>query len=156
MPNAVNITTPSDLEIVVTRDFAAPPQRVFDCHVRPDLMKRWMAPPPGWEFVSCEIDARVGGSFRNEFKNLEDGTTFVVSGVYTVMDPPYRIAHTEVMNGEPGESIETTVFVAIPGGTRLTNTWRYPTKAARDEALQSGMAEGFALTYEGLDAFLAA
>jgi uncharacterized protein YndB with AHSA1/START domain len=154
MPGPVTITTPSDLEIVLTRDFAAPPQRLFDCHTRPELMRRWMTPPPGWAFVSCEIDARVGGTFRNEFKNLATGDIVAVHGVYTVMDPPHRIAHTELADGHPGESVETTAFAEIPGGTRLTNTWSFTSKAARDAALQSGMVDGMAAPYDKLDDLL--
>ena len=41
MPNAVDVTTPSDLEIVMTRAFDAPRELVFECHTRPELVRRW-------------------------------------------------------------------------------------------------------------------
>src|SRR5690349_11221865 len=61
MPLPVHVSTPSEREIVMTRSFAAPRQLVWDCHTRPELIRRWMLGPPGWAMVLCEVDLRVGG-----------------------------------------------------------------------------------------------
>ena len=41
----LNVTTPSDREIVMTRVFDAPRSLVFDCYTKPELLKRWLLGP---------------------------------------------------------------------------------------------------------------
>ena len=59
----LSITLPSDREIVVTREFNAPRDLVFDCWTIPALIKRWLGPIE-WVMTTCEFDARVGGKWR--------------------------------------------------------------------------------------------
>src|SRR4030095_17033026 len=54
----------ADREIVMTRLFDAPRSLVFDAFTKPELLKRWLLGPPGWSMPVCEIDLRVGGSYR--------------------------------------------------------------------------------------------
>ena len=42
------VTTPSDLEIAMTRVFNAPRRLVFDALTKPALVKQWLLGPPGW------------------------------------------------------------------------------------------------------------
>ncbi len=67
----VDVTTPSDREIVVKRRFAAPRALIWDCHTRPELMRRWLLGPPGWTMPVCEVDLRVGGAYRFRWSNGE-------------------------------------------------------------------------------------
>ena len=64
---SVNVTLPSDREIMITRLFDAPRNMVFDCYTKPELLKRWMF-PEGWQLVVCDNDARVGSDFRWEWR----------------------------------------------------------------------------------------
>ena len=67
----------SDGDIVLTRVFDAPRQRVFDAHTRPELLKRWFG-PHGWRLVVCEIDLRVGGAWHYVLTGPADERSSVV------------------------------------------------------------------------------
>ena len=61
---AVTITTPSDREAVVTREFNAPAGLVFDALTKPDLIKRWYGPPGSIEQCESADRVSVAGSAR--------------------------------------------------------------------------------------------
>jgi uncharacterized protein YndB with AHSA1/START domain len=60
----LQITTPSNREIAMTRVFDAPRRLVFDAFTKPELVKQWLLGPPGWSMPVCEIDLKVGGAYR--------------------------------------------------------------------------------------------
>ena len=60
----LQITTPDDREIRITRSFDAPRQLVWDAYTRPELLKRWLGAMPGWSWAVCEMDVRKGGRYR--------------------------------------------------------------------------------------------
>jgi uncharacterized protein YndB with AHSA1/START domain len=130
----------ADREIVMTRVFDAPRERVFDAFTTPELVKRWMIGPDGWSLAACEIALSVGDAFRYVWRNDADGQDFVVSGVFTEIVCPERVAHTERFDDPdfPGESLETWTFEERDGRTTLTTTLLYESKEARDRALQAG------------------
>jgi uncharacterized protein YndB with AHSA1/START domain len=53
-PRKLQITTPSDREIAMTRTFDAPRRLVFDAFTRPELIKRWLGVRAGWTMPGCE------------------------------------------------------------------------------------------------------
>ena len=86
MRNALKVTTPTDREIVITREFDAPRELVWDAMSRPELLRRWLLGPPGWEMTVCEEDARVGGTFRWAWSG-PDGAAMAMHGVYREVVP---------------------------------------------------------------------
>ena len=60
----LQVSLPSDTEILMTRVFDAPRRLVFAALTQADLLRRWFNGPPGWRLDVCEIDARVGGKYR--------------------------------------------------------------------------------------------
>jgi len=63
----------SDRDLVVTRTFNGPARLVFEAWTKPELMKRWWAPKSfGLNMLSCEMDVRVGGSYRLVFAIGDD------------------------------------------------------------------------------------
>ena len=121
----LRITTPSELEVVVTRAFDAPRSLVFDALTRPELLKRWYG-PAGWALVICEIDLKVGGAFRLVSRRA-DGKDIGQCGVYLEIAAPERLVNTEWWEDwNPGEVLVTTVLlrggrqdpVATPRSTR--------------------------------------
>jgi hypothetical protein len=62
------------------RVFDAPRRLVFDAFTKPELLKRWFG-PHGWSLVVCEVDLRVGGTFRFVLRG-PDGREMGMRGVY--------------------------------------------------------------------------
>lgn len=154
MPKPVEVTTPSDREITVVRVFDAPRELIWDCHTKPELVKRWMLGPPGWSMPVCEIDLRVGGAYRYVWKNDADGTSFGSHGVHREIVAPQLIVTTEAMDGFDGEAINTLELAEAGGRTTLRINMLFPSKVHRDGALQSGMSDGMAMGYDRLETIL--
>jgi uncharacterized protein YndB with AHSA1/START domain len=156
--NTLQVTTPSDREIAMTRVFDAPRQLVYDAHTKPELVRQWLLGPPGWTMPVCEMDVRVGGTYRWVWRRDTDGSTMGMGGVYRDVVAPQRVVATEQFDEAwyPGEGLNTLVLVEHGGRTTLTQTMRYESREARDAVLKSGMQEGVTAGYARLDALLAA
>lgn len=155
MPKPVEVSTPSDREIRVARAFDAPAKLVWDCHTKPELIRRWMLGPPGWSMPVCEVDLTVGGAYRYRWRSDADGTEFGSSGVHKEIVPFSRIVTSERMEGFDGEAVNTLVFEEVGGRTTATITMLFASKEARDGALQSGMSDGMAMGFDRMDDILA-
>lgn len=155
MKNTLQLTTPSDREIVFTRLFNAPRNLVFDAFTKPALIQRWLLGPPGWTMPVCEFDACVGGKFRYVWRNAE-GHDMGMGGVIREFAPPERLVCTEMFDVDwtGGETLGTLVFTASDGQTTLTQTVLYSSREARDGALKTGMEQGMAFSYDRLEATL--
>jgi uncharacterized protein YndB with AHSA1/START domain len=149
----VTITTPSDREAVVTREFDAPAALVFDAVTKAELIKRWYGPPGSLDV--CESDPRVGGAWR--FGMNVGGNRMVKYGVYKEMDPPRRFVRTELYEGwVAGETVLSVDLVERNGKTTLTQHFLFPTQEVRDVMLKAGLTpQGMSAFYERLDVFLA-
>jgi uncharacterized protein YndB with AHSA1/START domain len=154
---ALKVSTPSDREVAVTREFAAPRGMVFDAHTKPDLVRRWLLGPPGWTMPVCEIDLRVGGNYRYVWRNA-DGRDMAVGGTFTEIARPARIVMTQLFDEDwtGGETLVTTELVERSGTTTLTTTVRYVSREARDAAIKTGMTQGMEAGYQQLEQLLAA
>jgi len=158
MKNAgsLQVTTPSDREIEMTRVFDAPRHLVFDALTKPELLQRWLLGPPGWSMPVCEIDLKVGGAYRYVWRSDDGAKEFGTGGVFHEIVSLNRTAATEKMDGFPGEGALTTQrLVEQDGKTTLTLTMRFESKEARDGALATGMDKGVAISYDRLDEVLA-
>jgi uncharacterized protein YndB with AHSA1/START domain len=152
----LQVTTPSDREIAMTRVFDAPRRLVYDAWTKPELLRRWLGVFGGWEFAVCEIDLKVGGAYRYLWHG-PGGNAMGMRGVYREIVPAERIVCTEVFD-QPwyeGEAVDTLEFVEQGGKTTATITVRYPSKAVRDAVLQSPMKDGVAAGYDKLAELLA-
>jgi uncharacterized protein YndB with AHSA1/START domain len=146
-----------DLDIVITREFAAPRRLVFDAHTRPELLRRWFG-PYGWRLEVCEIDLRVGGSWYYLMRGPA-GKEMTLRGTYLEIDAPARIVTTEsnvdCYARAEHQSIASTVLVEEAGRTVLTNTIRFPSREVRDAVAGTSMERGVGQGFERLDEVLA-
>jgi uncharacterized protein YndB with AHSA1/START domain len=158
-PRGLQLSTPTDTTIILTRSFDAPRRLVWQATIDPALMRRWMLPPPGWTMTVCEVDARVGGALRIAWKSADADPAMTLHGEFTELSPHDRMVHTETMTLGSGQTIgsqvETHEFAEEGGVTTMRITQTYPSRDARDGALASGMDEGMEACYRTLDALLA-
>jgi uncharacterized protein YndB with AHSA1/START domain len=152
----LQVTTPSDREVAMTRVFDAPRRLVFEALTKPELLKRWFYGPPGWSLAVCEMDLRVGGAYRWVWRG-PNGNDMGVSGVFREVAAPERIVATERFDVAwyPGEAQVTQVLVEQGGKTTLTLTVLYESREARDTALKTNMATGVEMGYDRLAELLA-
>jgi uncharacterized protein YndB with AHSA1/START domain len=153
---ALQLTTPSDREITMTRVFEAPRRMVFDAWTKPELLKRWLGVVEGWSFPVCEVDLRVGGAYRFVWRG-PDGKEMGMGGVYREIVVPERLVVTEKFDDAwyEGNALDTMTFVEKGGKTTLTTTVLYDSKEIRDGVLEGPMAGGVARSYENLAKLLA-
>jgi uncharacterized protein YndB with AHSA1/START domain len=151
----LQVTTPSDREIAMTRVFDAPRSLVFDAFTKPELLKRWLGVRGGWTFPVCEVDLKVGGAYRYVWRGPK-GQEMGMGGIFREVVRPERVVCTEKFDESwyEGEAVDTMTFVERNGKTTATTTVLYSSKAARDGVLKSPMEKGVAEGYDKLDEVL--
>jgi len=153
--NATTAERKSDRELVVTRTFNGPARLVFEAWTTPELLKRWWVPKScGATFLSCELDARTGGTYRFEFGHPASDQPMAFFGRYLEVTPPSRLVWTNEEGGEDG-AVTTVTFEERGGQTLVVMHDLYPSKESLDEAIASGSTSGFTESFEQLDAVLA-
>jgi uncharacterized protein YndB with AHSA1/START domain len=145
----------SERELVVTRTFDAPAHLVFAAWTKPELFQRWWAPKSfGLTFLSCEMDARTGGTYRLVSRHPSFEQPMAFFGRYLEVTPPSRLVWTNDEGGDGG-AVTTVTFDERDGATLVVMRDLYPSKEALDDAIAAGSTSGFSETFAQLDAFLA-
>ena len=125
------IEFPNPLEIVITREYDAPIQLVFDVLMKPEHVRKTIA-PFGEEVTACEVDLRVGGDYHFVFVP-DGGPECSFRGTFLEVDPPNRVAQTWIFDGWPGvEAVESFDLRDTGGKTLQTYRLRFHDQAGRD------------------------
>ena len=149
----LSITTPSELEIVLTREFDAPRELVWQAYTTPEHIKRWWGCNQS-TLTTCEVDLRKGGAWRNVLSIGED-QEWGFHGVYREIQQPERLVFTQIFEPMPQHpSLVTVTFNEQNSKTLLHEVILHESVEARDGHLQSGMEEGVAQTFDKLEAHL--
>ena len=137
------IEFPNDLEIVITREFDAPLELVFDVMTKPEHVRKTIA-PFGEKVTVCSIDLRVGGDYHFIFVT-NDGVECSFRGTYSEVEPPARTVATWLFEGWPDAgAVESMDLHEADGVTTLTWTMAFRDKIGRDHMT----------TYDGIEANL--
>lgn len=153
-----------ETEVVMKRHFAAPRELVYDCHTKPELMRRWLIGPDGNGPVSIEHDLKVGGKYLYVYAG-PDGGKMGVYGHFTEVQRPEVIANSEnyAMDlsafdanapEDPNATFESRTFTSEDGGTLMTHVAKYASAEICKMVLGSGASEGMAECYAHLDKVL--
>jgi uncharacterized protein YndB with AHSA1/START domain len=147
--NRAQVTTPSDEEILIVREFDAPKHLVYKAYTTPELVRRWWPGERG-DMETCEIDLRVGGRWRYAMV-AKGGFPVAFHGVYSEIVPNERLVTTEVYEGAPPgleDPINIVTFEEAGGRTTLSIVMKVESREVRDMIIDSGMEGGL---QEGMD-----
>ena len=160
----------AERQVILTRDFKAPPALVFRAWTESQAIARWWG-PHGFTTEVVRNDLRVGGDYEFVMRDGE-GNGFPVRGRYVEIDPPSRLVMTDDCSCMPpqwlqkyaadeiasGESIENTSVLTLQdlgdGCTRMRLEMTCVSNRLRDGLVEAGMNEGWGQSFEKLDALL--
>jgi uncharacterized protein YndB with AHSA1/START domain len=139
----------SERELVVKRTIHGPARIVFEAFSRPDLFKQWWVPKSfGLNLLSCELDVRVGGTYRLVFSH--EGSEMAFFGKYVEVIPNARLVWTND-EGDDGGPITTATLEERDGKTLLVIHDLYPSKEALEASGSMGAMDE---TLDQLDALV--
>lgn len=151
----LTLKTEGDTHVVVTRRFAASPEKVYRAHTEPELLRKWLLGPEGWTMPVCINDARPGGKIRYEWSDGKGGG-FHLTGEFIALEPYSRIVHVERMHlpdTTPDNHVETR-FAPDGQGTLMTMRMTLPDAATREAMLATGMEDGMEASYRRMEEVL--
>jgi len=141
------VAEPGVPQILITREFNAPPEIVYRAFTEPDLLVQWLG-PRRLKMAIDHFDPRDGGSWRYTHRD-EDGTEYGFRGLFHGTPSLDGIVQTFEFEGTPGQvSLETVTFEGRDGKTIVRQNAVYQSVANRDAMIESGMEAGL---NEGLD-----
>ena len=141
MAKADYVIEPGKQEIIITRDFDAPRELVFNAYTDPKLVSQWFGPRDYTTTVD-KMDARPGGLWRFIQRN-QSGDEFAFHGVHHDVVAPERIVATFEFEGVPGHVLLQTVTLEPRGQTtRMVEQLLFQSVADRDGMVASGMQRG--------------
>jgi uncharacterized protein YndB with AHSA1/START domain len=143
------VTLPSDTEILITRQFDAPAALVYRAYTTPELVRRWYGFDTSvWKV--CEIDLRVGGTWRYVIQEPDFEVGF--HGEFRELEAPRRLVSTEVFEGMPDASaLDIIDFDEVDGVTTMRMLVQHTEQAHRDAHIESGMEGGMQVSMDRLE-----
>jgi uncharacterized protein YndB with AHSA1/START domain len=147
----LQVTLPSDTEILLTRVFDAPRHLVFEAMTKPEYVRRWWCCMDGFTMPVCEIDLRVGGKYRFVMRG-PDGNDVGFRGEYREIVAPERTVQTEIFEPYPDSpALVTVTLEERDGKTFYQSRVVHQTKQERDMHVASGMEHGASIALDRLE-----
>jgi uncharacterized protein YndB with AHSA1/START domain len=147
------IAEPGKLDILMTREFAAPRELVFRALTDPALIPQWWGPKRHTTTVD-KMQVRAGGIWRYVQRD-NNGNVYGFYGVYHAIVPPERLVFTFEFEGVPGHVLlETVTLQERNGKTTLTDSLVFQSVEDRDGMIRSGMEAGATESWDRVEALL--
>lgn len=150
---SATLTLQGDTEILITREFSAPKELVYEAITTPELVKRWWNAKRG-EVTTADIDLRVGGRWRYVMV-LPDGMEVAFHGEFREIVPKERVVSTEAFEGIPdpddNATVNTVTLTETDNGTTMSVHIQCPSSEVRDAIVASGMEDGMQDAYDLLE-----
>ena len=141
--------------VTVQRQFAAPPEQVFDAYTQCQHLQQWLRGPEGWSMPECYTDPRPGGTYRHLMRHTS-GQTMGWGGRYLEVERPRRLVAREQFDEPwyPGEAELTLTLAYANGRTTLTLVIALESAEGRDIYMQVPWHEGVRTSYDRLEEYL--
>lgn len=147
-------------ELIITRDFEAPPALMFEVWSDCKHLKHWWGPKE-WPMHECKMDFREGGSWHYCLRGPNDGDESWGKAIYNEIDKPRKIIYRDyfadsegsINEDMPGSKNELE-FLEYHGITRQVSTTQYESPASLQKVLDMGMIDGMNSSMERLDEYL--
>lgn len=146
MTNVHDIQINPELDLVLERVVAVPPELVWKCWTEPEHLKKWFAPAP-WSVSDCRIDLRPGGECYTVMQSPE-GQAFPNSGCYLEIIPNEKLVFTDALKpgyrpAEEGFFTAMILLEKVPEGTRYRAIALHKNAAGRAQHEEMGFLEGW-------------
>ncbi len=161
---ATGTTQIKDTDIVITREFAAPRQLVWDAWTKPEQIEKWFG-PKGFTTRVDEMDFKVGG--RSSYVMIgPDGAEYPADGVFKEIVPIEKIvssadgfseefqAEHPKMDLPKGTIVMTYLFDDLGQRTKLTLITTHSSVEERKKHEAMGVVDGWGSSFDKLDEFL--
>src|SRR5213080_4122118 len=133
--NRTAVERTSERELVTTRTVNGPARLVFEAWINPELFRKWWVPKSfGLSLLSCEMDVRVGGTYRLVFSHPDSPEPMAFFGRYSEVTPHSRLVWTNDEGGEDG-AVTTVTFEERCAETLVVMRDLYRSKEALDGAI---------------------
>ena len=138
----------SQREVTITRVYDAPARRLFEAYSKPEHIMNWFG-PKGWPVTLCEMDFRVGGSFRFAMTGPSGRQNTPFGGEYREIVPNKKIVYDNGFETKgAGRMLVTVTFNEKDNKTTLTIHTLFESIAMRNSHVSRGFEQG---TNSGLD-----
>lgn len=142
----VPASSDEDRDLVLTRLYDIPREKLYRAWTDPKLLVRWFAPAP-WTTPEAEVDVRPGGSSRVVMRSPE-GVDYPNHGVYLEVVENEKIVSTDAYSKawQPSEKPFMTLILTFEdedGKTRYTARARHWTVEDRETHEKMGFHEGW-------------
>ena len=144
----------AEQELVITRRFDAPRQRVFEAWTDPRHAKSWWG-PRDYPLTYLEMDVRPGGAWRGRLTSTKDGEELWQHGVIREIQAPDRLVFTfawDKEEGAPGQETVVTVTLEEDGDGTLMTFRQSPFDSVEN---REGHRGGWSSSFDRLDEVLA-
>lgn len=147
-------------ELIITRDFDAPPSLMFEVWSDCKHLKHWWGPKE-WPMHECEMDFRKGGTWHYCLRGPKEGDESWGKGIYQDIHKPEKIVYKDYFSDSEGTINEnmpgahiTVEFTEHNGKTRQISTTRYGSPEQLQQIVEMGFLEGLNSSMARLDAYL--
>jgi uncharacterized protein YndB with AHSA1/START domain len=143
-------------ETVITRNFAAPREMVFDAWIDPAHLAQWWG-PKGFTNPVCEWDARPGRAIHVVMR-APNGVDYPMGGEFREVVAPERLVFTSGALDEQGkllfEFLHTVAFTERNGMTTITIRSRITKTTPGADKYTDGFEAGMTQSLERLEALV--
>lgn len=156
-------TPAKDTELVITREFEAPRDLVWQVWTEPEHIEKWFG-PEGFNTRVKSMDFRKGGKWEYVMIG-PDGAEYPFGGVYLEIEPIEKVVSTDEFGDEykernpemslPKITSVTTLFEDRGTMTRVVIKTLHATVEDRKKHEEMGVEAGWNSSFEKMDSYLA-